>query len=62
MFIGQLKPGKTHTNSYWQMPCEPFIFAVNIRTMQQKHLLSARCVVTQPKMNAVRKESDTMKV
>lgn len=59
MFIGQLKPDETDTNSDWQVP---FIVAVNIKTMQQQHLLSARCVVTQPKMNAVRKESDTMKV
>lgn len=27
----------------------------------RSHLLSAKCVATQPKMNAVRKDSDTMK-
>lgn len=29
---------------------------------RRSDLLSAKCVATQPKMNAVRKDSDTMKV
>lgn len=36
------------------------VTAINITQSTESHLLRARCVVTQPKINAVRKDRDTM--